>query len=601
MGCRGSRSRSYPVDLGDYTCVSDSKNQLANAWLWRGMVQGYGFNHDEANRCFLKGISEDPSCVMLHWAVAYVSGPNYNSEGRFSAPKLAFEYAEKAATLASKLPPDSAVRQLAVAMRVRYSKNEKRTLCHQKKFSLEMKSVHKNFPNDPDITCVFIESLMNEKPWQLWKISEKGDKERVETIQAILTKAVETHKDHVGLHHMFIHFSELSPNPEKALQSSNALLELGRDQGHLVHMPSHIYMALGDYKKSILSNKMASIADEKFVHATGENGGVWRLYRLHNLHFLAWAAMMDGQYAPAFEAGKQIEELVMRDATHTDPFWPYIEPFMAVTLHVLVRFGRWRKILEYKIPRVAGLRSANSSEIQKIYMSLSASKHYARGVAFAALGKTKEADHEHRELQSLLSNPELWKFELFNNRMANPLEDEAKKNPAKPLASAVLEIAEAVLAGEILYRKGVLNQDPKYFETAFEHLRKAVNLDDNLNYDEPWGWMMPTRHALGALLIEQGHIDEALTVLREDLGEIVPQTWDEKKCGPFYNKHPNNLWALTGLVRIRRKKGDFEKLKDEEARLERASAGAKIEDHLGKTVVCFCENGRGICTSNMSK
>ena len=92
-----------------------------------------------------------------------------------------------------------------------------------------------------------------------------------------------------------------------------------------------------------------------------------------------------------------------------------------------------------------------------------------------------------------------------------------------------------MIAGEIAYREDEI-------EVAFKHLREAVRRDDALNYDEPWGWMQPTRHALGALLLEQGRFAESEKVYRADL-----------------KRHPRNPWSLHGLAECLARQGKKKK------------------------------------------
>jgi len=177
-------------------------------------------------------------------------------------------------------------------------------------------------------------------------------------------------------------------------------------------------------------------------------------------------------------------------------------------------------------------------------------------------------------------------FSLFKNRMVVVPTDEKEEN----YTPGSLNVADAVLDGEIAYREAVLNEgkDPNTFDKAFALLRKAVWLDDHLHYDEPWGWMMPSRHALGALLLEQKRYQEAVTSLREDLGELIPDTWDEAKEGVFYNKHPNNLWALRGLSKAYRKMGKEEEAKEAEERLQKAAARCDVAASGSDVPTCYC-------------
>eukprot|EP00469_Lotharella_globosa_P011594 CAMPEP_0167781166 /NCGR_PEP_ID=MMETSP0111_2-20121227/5778_1 /TAXON_ID=91324 /ORGANISM="Lotharella globosa, Strain CCCM811" /LENGTH=567 /DNA_ID=CAMNT_0007671791 /DNA_START=196 /DNA_END=1899 /DNA_ORIENTATION=- len=556
------------------------------------MIQAFNFNQDEATRCFKRGINYDKNCLMLHWGVAWINGPNYNSDGLFHNPEIAMEYLGKVRKMVSNFEEKktSAERDsstvnvpllLANAMTQRYSvnpdPNEQAPIHNLDEYSHAMKNVAEKVPDDPDVQCLYIESLMNHAPWELWQKTSPEAKERVRTLIKLLDKAVKDHPKHVGLHHMNIHFYELSPTPTKAMVSVDALGKLGKDAGHLVHMPSHIQVQLGDYESSIKANQDAALADEKFVTLTGQNKGVYRLYRLHNLHFLAWCGMFDGQYKASIEASEKIEKWFKNDTTEGEMFWGFLEPFLSVRLHVYVRFGKWDEIHSFKPPK--------PKKVKDSYCSLNATMHYARGVAFAAVGKVSEAKEEQKKLRSLMQLEFLIEnFALFKNKMV--VTQDEMDNGALP---GTLNVAEAVLDGEIAYREAVLSEGkhPNTFDKAFELLRKAVWLDDHLHYDEPWGWMMPARHALGALLLEQKRYPEAILALREDLGEVVPSTWDESKEGVFYNKHPKNLWALRGLSKCYRATGKEDEAKVIEASLKEAGARCDVASS-GSPPTCYC-------------
>jgi tetratricopeptide (TPR) repeat protein len=255
-------------------------------------------------------------------------------------------------------------------------------------------------------------------------------------------------------------------------------------------MPSHIDVLVGDYKEVIESNQRGIAADNEFLKNEGP-GNFYSLYRIHNYHFLVYGAMFDGQSELAMEAAraipKQVPEGMIKELVD------FLDAFMPTHLHVMVRFGQWEEILKEPAP--------------KDYLPMSRSIwHYARGLAHAALGRVSEAESEYRAFVSARAKVPASTV-LFNNTCAD-----------------ILGVAEKMLAGEIAYRKGD-------HESAYKILREAVQRDDALNYDEPWGWMQPARHALGALLLEQGHAMDAESVYMADL-----------------KRHPNNFWALHGLA-----------------------------------------------------
>jgi len=291
--------------------------------------------------------------------------------------------------------------------------------------------------------------------------------------------------------------------------------------------------------------------------------------------------MMDGRCQLALEAAKSACDLIRRDAEPFEDEWRYIEPFLTLELHVLVRFGRWQEILSYTTPRVLVPRQSEHPFYP--YLSTKATAHYAKGVAYAASGKVEQAKAHAKELKSMLSDEDLQTFKLFNNWMARPDSKEEKEH-------GILNVAYYVLLGEIAYREAVMSKpgvDKSMLEKAYGYLSKAVELDDRLAYDEPWGWMMPSRHALGALLLEQHRYKEAEQILLEDLGQRMPSHWEAKRDGIFYNKHPNNMWALRGLHRVYKCLGMKDEMHKAYERFRTASVRSDTRDFR----TCYCARG----------
>ena len=309
----------------------------------------------------------------------------------------------------------------------------------------------------------------------------------------VLEKALELDPTHPGQCHFYIHTMELSAIPEKALPAADALRFRVPEQGHFLHMPSHMWV--GHYKEAIETNKRAVVGDEMYMLKRGQDNELYKTYRMHNYHFTVWAAMFDGQYATALEYAEAAElqlgpaELQLGPEAVTCMMGDmpigsmYLESFVCLPWHVLVRFGKWADIVNRPL-----------KDDKDMYAGTVATSHYARGIAFAAMGKLAEGDAERQKFYSALQNKALEKRHLFNNVMHDPEH-----------RSGILDVAEAVLDGEVEYHKG-------NFQLAFKHLRLAVKHDINLPYDEPWGWMMPARHVLGALLLEQGETAEAEAV-----------------------------------------------------------------------------------------
>ncbi|MEZ5931033.1 MAG: hypothetical protein R3F54_03630 [Alphaproteobacteria bacterium] len=376
-------------------------------------------------------------------------------------------------------------------------------------FAHAMKAAHEAFPDDLDLRAIYAEAIMNRTPWQMWDQATGEPATDAGTLeaQAILEAALDHDPEamrHPGILHLYVHLMEMSPFPEKALKAGDVLRELVPDAGHLIHMPTHIDIQCGHYRDVAYWNWQATKVDRKALDRTGVFT-IYTGYRIHNYHFAVYGAMFLGQFASAWTAARELVDVTPEALLRVSspPFADFFESYMAIWVHVLIRFGRWRQIIDEPLPDDAAL-----------YANLTATLHYAKGVAHAARGEVDDAEQERT------------RFLAARDRMPET------RRLHNVLCLEQLAVAEAMLDGEIEYRK-------RNFETAFARLRDAVALEDSLPYDEPWGWMQPSRHALGALLLEQGRIDEAEAVYLEDLG-----------LGGQLSRaqiHPDNIWSLRGL------------------------------------------------------
>jgi tetratricopeptide (TPR) repeat protein len=476
----------------------------AQRWFNQGIQLLYGFNHDEAIRSFERATEIDPSCAMAWWGVAYARGLHINNpEMSEEQSKLAHEAAVKAVeALDDELPVEQA---LVRALRRRYAMPvpEDRTPLDQK-YADAMERVWHRYPGDPDVGALFAESLMNLQPWDLWT-GAGVPKGRTLEIVAVLEKTLAKAPKHPGANHFYIHAIEASPWPEKGVAAAERLQTLVPGSGHLVHMPSHIFIRVGRYADAAEANEQAIAADEAYFQLAPPPD-FYSLYFLHNVHFLAYAAMMEGRYETSLAAARKIEKQIPPDFLKN--YVTLADGFMPTSLHVMIRFGRWNEILKEPEPEAWRLMSR-------------AQRHYARAVALANLDRTDEA---RREIQ------------LFD-KVAKGMSDEwAMGNNS---AAEVLAIARRMAEGELAFHEGET-------EKAFALLRQAVTLEEELRYDEPPGWMQPVRHALGALLLADGRADEAEAVYRADL-----------------ERHPENAWSLLGLKQSLEQQGkakDAEKL-----------------------------------------
>ncbi|MVO14448.1 tetratricopeptide repeat protein [Parasedimentitalea huanghaiensis] len=539
-------------DLGNYTCPITSTSNHAQLWFDRGLVWTYAYNHQEAVVCFQRALEHDPNCAMAHWGVAFASGPNYNMPwelhdvpGREKALSTAFDAAQLAVSHVDGVTKPEAA--LINALAARYPQRELIDDMHAWDFSFAdaMRAAFAECPDHLDLRTIYAESLLNLTPWKMWDLKTGQPAEGAATLetQEVLEWAM-SHApgamQHPGLLHLYVHLMEMSPCPEKALKAGDVLRTLVPDAGHLVHMPTHIDVLCGDYKDVVHWNEKAVEADIKYYHREGAYN-IYTGYRQHNYHFIIYGAMFLGQYEPARRANLGMWETVPEDMLRIEspPMADYFESYMAMGPHILIRFGRWDEAMALELPKDPDL-----------YRTLTATTHYARAIGFAATGRVIEAETEEVLFQAAKARIPETRL-MHNNRVID-----------------LIEIAAEMLRGEIEYRK-------ENYDVAFAHLRRSVELDDNLPYDEPWGWMQPTRHALGALLFEQGHVAQAEAVYREDLG-----------LGGSLSRasiHPSNVWSLKGLHDCLKARGETTEIKHVKHNLDLAMARA---DRVAASCAC---------------
>jgi len=546
----------YPYDVGRYSRSVTTTSAEAQRWFDRGLNWCFGFHHEEAIACFEKALAADPDCAMAHWGVAYAVGPNYNFPWALQDPlgkaaNLARAYDGVLAAMALVEQVTPAERALIEALAARFPQRE--TLDDQsgwdRAFADAMRQAHKAHPDDLDIRCMLVDALLNLTPWRMWDLRTGQPAAGAATLEAreVLESAFRSlpgSLSHPGLLHLHIHLMEMSPHPEAALQSGDHLRGLTPDMGHLQHMATHIDIQCGHYRDALFWNQKAYEADRKYYARAGAMN-FYTGYRIHNYHFAAYGAMFLGQFAPALAAADELIETMpeafLRIAS--PPMADFFEGYLSVRQHVLVRFGKWREIIAQPLLADADL-----------YRNTIAMTHYARGVAYAALGEVAAAEAEQVLFRAAaLRVP---KTRYIHN---------------VPCLS-LLAIAEEMLEGEIAYRRGD-------YDAAFARLRAAIALEDGLPYDEPWGWMQPIRHALGALMLEQGRVAEAEQVYREDLGLAGNL--------PRAQVHPDNLWAMRGLLDCLDRQSETAEARLLRQRVDLAAARAD----LPVAVSCFCARG----------
>ena len=539
-------------DLGQYSRPVTTKSADAQAWFDRGLIWCYGYNHEEAVCCFRKAAEYDPSCAMAYWGVSYAAGPNYNKQWKAFDPidlKRSLDTAHEAARQALELVDGASPMEQALIrpLAQRYPSNDpgEVTPIWNDEYANAMREVYRAHRDDHDIVALFAEAIMNRTPWQLWDITTGKPATGADTLEAIavLERAMAQPRGmrHPGLLHMYIHLMEMSSTPHKALKAADALRDLVPDAGHLVHMATHIDVLCGLYKNVVDGNGRAIVADRKYLAREGASN-FYSLYRCHDYHFKLYGAMLLGQLQPALEAADEMIESLPEKLLRIEspPMADWLEGFVPMKLHVLIRFGRWSEIIATALPTDRELFCVTTAMI-----------HYAKAVAHAASGQVAAAEDEAQHFDAAFAKVPPSRY-VFNNTCLD-----------------ILAIAAEMMRGEIEYRKD-------HFDTAFAHLRKSVELDDNLPYDEPWGWMQPTRHALGALLLEQGRVEDAEAVYRADLG--LDRTL-ARAC-----QHPENVWSLHGFHECLMRLGKHAEAHIIKQRLDIAAAWADIAIKSS----CFC-------------
>jgi tetratricopeptide (TPR) repeat protein len=539
-------------DLGTYARGTSTASSSAQTWFDRGLVWSYAFHHEEAIRCFERALEHDPGFALAHWGVAYAIGPNYNKQWEAFDPVDLAASLEKACdeVAAARACADRAApveQALVEALASRYQSNDPAAdlVGWNVDYAEAMRAVYRRHPDDLDVAALFADALMNLTPWELWDRYSGQPPEGAATLEAkdVLEQALERPggRAHPGLVHLYVHLMEMSPFPEQALRVADELRTLVPDAGHLVHMPTHIDVLCGDYQSTLAWNLRAIEVNERYVEREGRVG-FYALYHAHDRHFAIYGAMFLGRSEVALRVAADLEASLPEELLRIEqpPMADYLEAFVPMRLHVLIRFGLWEDILALRLP-----------DDPELYCTTTAMTHYAQGVAHAATGRIDEGEAARDAFLAAVARVPESRY-LFNNTCQD-----------------ILAVAGAMLDGELDYRRG-------NFDAAFEHLRRAIELDDALPYDEPWGWMQPTRHAYGALLLEQGQVDEAETVYAEDLGydsSIPRSSW-----------HPGNVWSLHGyhecLVRLG---------KPEQARI----VGQQLDVALARADVpirssCFC-------------
>jgi tetratricopeptide (TPR) repeat protein len=531
------------LDLSNYSRPYVTNcDDIARQYFDQGLRLLLSYQHEWAAKCFLKCIHLSPDCALASALLAFSHGPNYNFRGAayyelsypvevqadkddylshpFPSQLVADKYSRNAIEKVQQLKRLSAREGLMYGRPQAVTEVEE-SLIHafrilasnpgmdaaeaeekkDKPFASFMRQIYHKHREDPEVAYVYISAMMTIHAWNLFEYpTGKPQSSDIPEILQALENSLKIFPNHVGLCHMYVHICEMSSFPERSLRACEVLRSTFKEAGHLVHMPSHIDVLIGDYESCVKVNILGIFADKKAIKLSPETAGTTSFYfgyMVHNYHMLVYGSILGGFEKIAMEYSMELNSYVNEKLLTDRPdLAVYLESYGAMDVHVLVRFGRWKEILQLKFPKNKELMLYRSSSL-----------YFARALAYANLNNIQAAKQEAKYYEILRAHPDAKNRVLHNNTVYD-----------------LLEVDSAMINGEIAYFE-------RKYESAFGYLRDAVDLQDALNYDEPWGKMQPIRHALGGLLFEQGHLEEAEKVFREDL-----------------KRHPRNPWALNGLI-----------------------------------------------------
>ena len=501
-------------NLGSLHHPITTTSEQAQRYFDQGLRLVYAFNHEEAIRSFEAAAQEDPKAAMPYWGIALALGPNINSAMEKKDEHRAIEMVQKARRLADHVTSVEQAYIDGLVTRYMGRKGVKRKGLDEA-YAKAMRSVAQRFPEDADAATLFAEALMDLRPWDLWKPDgrpQPGTDEIVATLESVLAQ----NPDHPGACHYYLHAVEASSQLEQALPCAERLPGLMPGAGHLVHMPAHIYMRLGKYHKAVERNQQAVDIDRQYLASRNQTGDYADGYYTHNLHFL-WASLaMEGRNVEAMNAARDLVATITTEEARKDR-WK--ELYLPTPIFSMIRFGRWEDLLR-EPPPPKGLRLMEGMW------------RLGRGLALVATGRLPGAEGEHVVLAGLTK-------QIRRNRTT---EEKTER--------ALLKIAERVLAGELAARR-------QHYDDAIRLLEEAIKMEEALPYSEPPLWPLSVRHHLGAVLLLADRPSEAEAVYHADL-----------------LRHPDNGWALTGLIQSLQAQQKGDEAAEAEERFKKAWAHA---------------------------
>jgi tetratricopeptide (TPR) repeat protein len=509
--------------LGNYTMPVTSSHPDVQRWFDQGLMLTYGFNHDAAERSFLRAAQLDPDCAMCWWGASLVLGPHVNAGMDPGNNAAAFDRLRRARAAAGAASEHE--QAYIEALSTRYAEHppeDRRAL--DTAYAEAMAQLAHRFPDDLDAATLHAEALMNLQPWDYWDASGRPTGNTAEIVSR-LEGIIARNPDHPGALHLYIHAVEASEDPWRAVEAADRLRELVPGSGHLVHMPAHIYARVGRYHDAVIANQKAILADDAYLAACRPGPGVYPLgYVPHNHHFLWFAATMGGASATALDAADATALRTSDPELMRAPGFEAMQDFALTPLFAHVRFGRWDAVVDTPQP-----------DEDLPYMV--AIWHYAQGIAAVRQGRQHEAEVHHAALVQAANDPAIADTTVWDRYS---------------LIGGV-RIAERVLAAE-------LSQAQEDYEAAVGALGEAVRLEDALPYDEPPAWHAPVRQMLGAVLLAAERPAEAESAYLAEL-----------------RRNPENGWSLFGLEQALRAQDRDDDADAVAARFQKAWIHADVE------------------------
>jgi tetratricopeptide (TPR) repeat protein len=475
--------------LGNHQYKITTKSAKARQYFNQGLRLLYGFNHGEAGRSFKAAIKADSTLAMAYWGMGMVLGPNYNAALNPSLLKDINDAMDNAVRFA----PGASAREQALvhALAKRFPRQPVDDMTpYSAAYAAAMKDAYQQFPDDADIAALYADALMNEHPWNLW-LKDGQPQPWTPAIVEVLEQVLSKWPQHPGANHMYIHAMEASRQANKALPAANRLRNMMPAAGHMVHMPSHIYIRTGHYHDGVVANEKASMADSNYISQCKVQSSYALMLYPHNVHFLAACAFFEGNSKKAIDAAWRVARITDKRYLHENVT---LQHYYSIPYYVLVHLGKWDEILKLNKP----------GESLKYPTAV---WHYARGMAHTAKGNIREAEKELAMLKKMADDKSFSSLLIWETNNAGQL----------------VQIAYRILSAEI-------SAEGEQYNKAITLLNQAVELESELTYQEPPDWFFSVRHSLGHVLVKAGRFAEAEKVYREDL-----------------ITYPDNGWALMGL------------------------------------------------------